>query len=283
MSTKKPDPKRPVSARKATANAQNAKRSTGPRTAEGRATSRMNAVRSGLYTTMPFPILQGDLAEDPIAVQDTVSAIVAGLCPRDFLEQLQAIRVANCYVKSGRANAMEAQVLSGPLMTDEGKSVDSVQPFVTSDGDALEQFVEWLTGERAVDDVSFFGVYVMLRTHLELFDGVRVAELELDPAAPADRAWAQAEVQRIIDTHLDVPLVWAFEQLQNMSDAMNRIAALRVENSRGRLGDYERLTRIDQRIGRELQRALAEYRQLGERDLDESGSFVETNPPTEAG
>jgi hypothetical protein len=64
---------------------------------------------------------------------------------------------------------------------------------------------------------------------------------------------------------------------------MNRIAALRVENSRGRLGDYERLTRIDQRIGRELQRALAEYRQLGERDLDESGSFVETNPPTEAG
>jgi hypothetical protein len=75
--------------------------------------------------------------------------------------------------------------------------------------------------------------------------------------------------------------VWAYQQLEAYSDALSRIAVSRAEHTRGRLDDYERLTRIDQRIGRELQRALAEYRRLQERTLDDGTSpFVGTNPPT---
>jgi hypothetical protein len=278
MDTEDTGPKRPVSARKAKANAENAQRSTGPRTVEGKAKSRGNALRCGLYTSMPFPIMQGDLAEDPVAIENTVSAIVAGLAPRDYLEDLQATRVANCYLKGTRANAMEAQVLSGPLMTADGKSVDDTQPFVTRDAGALEQFIDWLTGERTVDEVDFTAVYFMLCMHLEVFDRVRVADPPNDPSMAAGRS--RAEVERIIDAHLEAPLVWAFEHLEHMKDALNRVAAAHVEHTRGRLGDYDKLTRIDQRIGRELQRALAEYRRLQERDLDDdSQPFVETNPP----
>jgi hypothetical protein len=273
--------KRPVSERKATANAENAKHSTGPTSAQGKEASRMNAMRTGLYTARPAPILLGDLAEDPTAVQETVSAIVDDLRPRDYLEDMQAIRVANGYVKTGRANKMEAQVLSGPLMTDEGRSLDSDQPFLKTDLDALKQFVAWLTEKRTADTVDFRAIYLMLRSHLERA-GVQVGAPKPDPSVEADPAWAQIEVQRIIDTHLgELPHLWAYQQLDAYSDAFSRIAVSRAEHTRGRLDDYERLTRIDQQIGRELQRALAEYRRLQEPVLDdETGLFVETNPPT---
>ena len=269
MPIKKSDQEQPVSTRKATANAQNAKRSTGPRTAAGKATTRTNALRSGLWAMLPEPIVQGDLAEDPLAIELFMSETALAFRPRDNVEEMQATRIATCYLKMRRANSMEARVLSGPLMTDEGKSVDATRPFVERDRGALEQLVEWQTGVRAVVDVNFAAIYIMLRTHLAVCDGVRVSVPESDPSAPADSSWAQAEVQRIIDTHLGgTILVWAFEQLQNLSNCMDRIAALRADHTRQLLSDYEGVTRIDQRIGRELQRAIAEYQQLQKRNLD---------------
>jgi hypothetical protein len=269
LSIKKSDQKQPVSTRKATANAQNAKRSTGPRTAAGKATTRTNALRSGLWAMLPEPIGQGDLAEDPLAIELFISETALAFRPRDNVEEMQATRIATCYLKMRRANSMEARVLSGPLMTDEGKSVDATRPFVERDRGGLEQLVEWQTGVRAVVDVNFAAIYIMLRTHLAVCDGVRVSVPESDPSAPADSSWAQAEVQRIIDTHIgETILVWAFEQLHNLSNCMDRIAALRADHTRQRLSDYEGVTRIDQRIGRELQRAIAEYQKLQKRNLD---------------
>lgn len=258
-----------VSERKARANAENAKRSTGPRTAEGKATSRMNAFRSGLWAILPDPIVHGDLAEDPAEVQAFITATAQAFEPRDIAEEMQATRIATCYLKMRRASAMEGHLLSGPLMNHDGRPVDMTRPLLERDIDALEEFIEWQMGNRAVEEVDFVGVYFMLCTHLQLGDGGPVLEPVSPASGPSGPSWAQDAVQRILDTELDgYALVWAYGQVQDLREAMERVTALRADHARQRLHDYEGVTRIDQRIGREFQRALADYQKLRQRHLD---------------
>src|SRR5205823_3550686 len=114
--------------RQASANRQNAKRSTGPRTTEGKVASRANALRSGLWAILPAPIIHGDLAEDPAEVQAFIASMVLSFAPRDVAEEMQAARIATCYLKMRRANTMEGQLLSGPLLNHDGRPVDVALP-----------------------------------------------------------------------------------------------------------------------------------------------------------
>ena len=87
---------RGTSERKRRANAANAQRSTGPRSAEGKARSSMNAVRHGMWANHVMPISKGEFQENPADFTGFVGAILDDLAPRDALEYAQATRVAMC-------------------------------------------------------------------------------------------------------------------------------------------------------------------------------------------
>lgn len=87
------------------ANARNARRSTGPRTPEGKAQSSKNATTHGIYASLA-PIPRGEFVEDPVAVSAFVEAIVAGLQPRNELERAAAMRVARAFLQAARLDRL---------------------------------------------------------------------------------------------------------------------------------------------------------------------------------
>ncbi|MCW2786685.1 MAG: hypothetical protein JWP74_3202 [Marmoricola sp.] len=97
------------------ANRDNAKRSTGPRTAEGKARSGENAVKHGLYATKCAAILTGPYPEDQDELDGQVRAVIAALAPRDVLEAGTASEIALICLKERRVAAFE----DGQLLADE--------------------------------------------------------------------------------------------------------------------------------------------------------------------
>src|SRR5438105_9514223 len=111
-------PKGGVSGRRARANAENARRSTGPRTEAGKRKSAMNALTHGGYATHSVAISRGPFAEDPDELDDYIRSLVDSLHPRDLLEHEEATRIALCYVHFRRLCRYETAILSEPRASD---------------------------------------------------------------------------------------------------------------------------------------------------------------------
>ncbi len=97
--------KPPVSMRKAEANRQNALKSTGPRTSRGKALSRQNAIKHGLFlkSTTDFEALQ----EDPHEYEDLLAALWDQYQPVGRAEELEVDRIAQCWWRLQRASRYE--------------------------------------------------------------------------------------------------------------------------------------------------------------------------------
>ena len=89
------------------ANRQNAKRSTGPRTVQGKARSAANSVKHGIYATKAAAILSGPYPEDPDEIADQMQAIIDALAPRDALEEGIASEFALISLKERRLATFE--------------------------------------------------------------------------------------------------------------------------------------------------------------------------------
>jgi hypothetical protein len=109
VSAQNPQPSKPsVSARKASANRANAQPSTGPRTAQGKATSSLNALRHGILARAAFNIvIEGEQRRAEF------EAIVAGLAqefqPRTMTEHLTVQQLAGCYWKLAKVWTYEQE------------------------------------------------------------------------------------------------------------------------------------------------------------------------------
>jgi hypothetical protein len=90
--------KRVVSARKSEANRQNALRSTGPRTARGKAKSRGNALKHGFFARDFFTYFAVQ-RENPQEFQDLVARLRADWKPVGRLEELEVEHIAVCWWK----------------------------------------------------------------------------------------------------------------------------------------------------------------------------------------
>jgi hypothetical protein len=99
-----------ASQRQLEANRANAKRSTGPRSARGKARSRMNAVTHGL--TAARIVIPGEKAEEFAAFRD---ALMVDLAPANTIHRLLADRVAGLFWRLRRGPMVEAALLKGMM------------------------------------------------------------------------------------------------------------------------------------------------------------------------
>ena len=145
-----------VNERKARANAENARHSTGPRTSEGKRSSSMNALKHGAHATRSFAITSGPFAENAEEVDAFTSALVEALAPRDALEEQEAQRIALLYLRDRRSASYEAAMMSHPVRVVHGSG--SLEESLAS----ARACVEWLcTGSE--DGVDFEGILREMR------------------------------------------------------------------------------------------------------------------------
>jgi len=96
-----------VSLKKIEANRKNAKKSTGPRTARGKAASRFNALRHGvLAQQVVIPAAEGE--ESPAEFDALLARLCKDLNPQGALEEMLVEKVAVCYWRLGRVLRCEA-------------------------------------------------------------------------------------------------------------------------------------------------------------------------------
>src|ERR1035441_8400965 len=93
--------KRTVSSRKLRANRQNASKSTGPRTPRGKAFSRRNALKHGLFA---MDVYMATLTEweDPDEYKNLLDRLAEDYRPVGAAEELEVQRIASCWCKLSR-------------------------------------------------------------------------------------------------------------------------------------------------------------------------------------
>ena len=92
------------------ANHANAKKSTGPRTAEGKARVRLNAIKHGLRAEQVV-VLGGPTAEDPAEFDSLLSGMLDDCKPAGALERVLVERLAVSYWRLRRAYRFEARAI----------------------------------------------------------------------------------------------------------------------------------------------------------------------------
>jgi len=91
-----------VSAQKIAANRQNALKSTGPKTPEGKAHSRTNALKQGLFAMDPY-IAHLTKWENPDEYQKLLERLTESYQPMGAAEELEVQQIAVCWWKRSRA------------------------------------------------------------------------------------------------------------------------------------------------------------------------------------
>lgn len=101
-------PKATVSERKASANRANAKRSTGPRTPEGKMRSRLNALRHGILAKAAFnATIEGE--ERRAEFDELVAGLAQEYQPRTMTEHMTVQQLAGCYWKLAKVWTYETE------------------------------------------------------------------------------------------------------------------------------------------------------------------------------
>lgn len=98
-----------TSAKKQAANRRNALRSTGPRTAKGKAWSRRNALKHGiLASALLFTAEDGEDATD---FQELLTILTRGFAPDGTIEELWVAKTAMCWWRQKRALRCEFELV----------------------------------------------------------------------------------------------------------------------------------------------------------------------------
>jgi len=164
----------PISSAQLEANRANAQFSTGPRTAEGRQRSRLNATRHGL--TSQNPLLP---TEDPQAYRKFCEEYVADLKPKGAIEQQLAHSMAGMQWRLNRCHDIEQSILAfepGPAQIDSLNKFSLYEHRLSRNFQAaLKQFLEIKSARRQQEEKDLKDAAKVLR-HL------RSKKIAYDPA-----------------------------------------------------------------------------------------------------
>ena len=164
------------------ANHVNAKKSTGPRTAEGKARVRLNAIKHGLRAEQ-IVVLSGPTAEDPAEFDSLLSNMLHDCKPAGALERVLVERLAVSFWRLRRAYRFEARAIEranepNPMskMLEEFSQVPVNKPCPQE-----------LPGLRSLDKLVRYEMMIdreLLRTAAQLQHLQRVRKLEEEDAVP---------------------------------------------------------------------------------------------------
>jgi len=104
---------RPTSEKQKAANRRNSQRSTGPKSAEGKARTAANRLTHGLYATTNVAISRGRFAEDNGVIEAFLEQIVGSLPPRDVVEFHAAQQIAQAMLRAVRLDRFELAAIDG--------------------------------------------------------------------------------------------------------------------------------------------------------------------------
>jgi hypothetical protein len=170
-------PQSQISEAQLEANRQNAQKSTGPRTEEGKKRSRINATRHGL--TGQFHAFSH---EDKIAFDEHCTNLMADYKPETYREKLLAMSIAEDMWRLNRARALENNIfaigMSGPI--GDATDVDSAEGHA-----AACQARVWLADGK---NIQLLAVYeTRIRRNIEKNEK-QLKELQTERKAAHDKA-----------------------------------------------------------------------------------------------
>jgi hypothetical protein len=133
-----------TSVAKVEANRKNGAKSKGPKTVEGKAVVRMNAMKHGLLAKEAI-IRHGDAKEDEGEFEALLQDLCDELSPVGTVEEMQVERVAACYWRLRRAARFEVGVLREEL----DRAISDYKPISTWKERKVDLFADY---ERLVED-----------------------------------------------------------------------------------------------------------------------------------
>ena len=270
------------------ANQQNAQRSSGPRTAEGKARSAANALKHGIYADSTRAITQGLLGEDPAQVEQFLNSVVDQLAPRNPVETGCATKIATLLLAELRRDRYEADLLteagllSGADCYALGGDPDKLADIIVTLAKAADwgrshfQQTHRATGQDAAPDDPFLDPPGLYQSMTETVAGLVGEDVHADgiwdprhePTTP--QAWKAALIM-IVDE--------AFPALEGFLDCIHE-ATRRARSHRRRILEagaplaaarsltvLERTLTTSERISRQLRSASRLYDALHSQDL----------------
>lgn len=258
--------KRELTEKELEARRRNAKRSTGPRTAAGKARVAENAVRHGCYARTSTAICRGPLEEDPNEVAAFHEAMVSLLDPQTMVEDVLARDIARLAWRQCRLDRYENLALSddrfgGPDALKLEYAYANALGAQTAAEVLKDLHADWITSRNYDQAAGLLWVYLG-------DEDLDVPNYPLDGPKPSDpEVWRSVIAWLIERGHGTLEQAAAYAascaegttaRYTTVRDDMARAAARSALED----GLLAKSTDIDARIRRELARTLDRYEEL---------------------
>lgn len=266
------------SAKQRAANRRNARQSTGPRTAAGKATSSANATRHGILSRSP--VIED--AEDETDWQRHLASTLSALAPVGYIEDTLARRVALQGWRLDRVRRCEAALATARCA---GFTAAEVGGLGDSLATSMDKFNDASRDREAYDHVVKMKPWETVPTVLVQRIFIRIAEVndvdlnevpltpegaESQSAGESTKEWSAPEVVRVATeiakrggTSPETALMLSTQCLTHgWDEKRRRMRALREQRLLPEAGDGEILLRYEVTLERSLFRTLHELERL---------------------
>lgn len=258
------------------ANRENAQKSTGPRTPEGRARSSANALRHGAHSGRYNAVTAQVLNEDPTEISALIRNVVGGLDPQTDLERAVAQSVADGVIAGNRVRRLEAALLNTCDRTSAERDEIGVSTYEVAFGESLISAIEIIEspdGESVdVDEPHWVQLVhdVLSRADPRPRFPLSLVTPSGETRGPAtDDEWREKfrELLTVVFGDVETARLCAEAHIERHRPAAE-LEARHLDGIEAKrlIGEIERVSLLRERVARTLSHNLKTYRILGEPD-----------------